>query len=61
MSSTDYCVVVNEYHRIGNTFGTSSSVVSKTTTSFGILTGGINGTTPNQYDSIYVAYAVFGT
>lgn len=61
MSSTDYCVVANEYHQTGWTFGTSTTVTGKGTTSFQLLTGGINGTTNNLFDSAYVAYAVFGS
>jgi hypothetical protein len=61
MGGTDYCVIANEYHHYNWTFGTSASIASPSTTSFTILTGGINGTTNNQYDSTYVAYAVFGS
>lgn len=61
MSSTDYCVVVNEYHRTSWSFGTSASVNSIGTNSFKIWTGGIQGTTNSAFDSVYVAYAVFGS
>jgi hypothetical protein len=61
MSSTDYCVVANEYHQLNWTFGTSATIATRSTTSFQIWTGGINGTTNSEFDSPYVAYAVFGS
>ena len=56
MSDANYCVVVNEFHRVGSSYGTSSSVAIINSSSFTIQTG--NEVSGGPFNSTYIGFLV---
>lgn len=56
MSDANYCVVANEFHRTGVSYGTSASVTIIDSSSFSIQTGDASGGGP--YNSTYIGFFV---
>jgi hypothetical protein len=57
MPSSDYTVVANATHKIGDTFGTNCWVDSLTSTTFVLRTSAVG---PGAYNSILISFVVFG-
>ena len=56
MSDANYCVIANEFHRTGVSYGTSASVTIIDSSSFSIQTGDAGGGVP--YNSTYIGFFV---